>query len=59
MIIMKVQWQLVNVETGEPVGISGDPFNLIEELTREERDRQFYGTSNIKEEPTGILKGIK
>ena len=52
---MKVQWQLVNIESEEKYASLGEPFNLNIELLKSKLMRQWKG----KAKPIEILKGEK
>jgi hypothetical protein len=45
---MKVQWQLINVETKEVIASIGEPFDLSENLLKEGWEKQIRGVSPIK-----------
>lgn len=42
---MKVQWQLIDVETGKKYVTIGDPFNFDEASFKDKLKKQYYGTS--------------
>lgn len=40
---MKVQWQLIDIETGKKYALLGEPFDLIPELFKEKWERLWHG----------------
>ena len=47
---MKAQWQLIDIETGKPLAMIGEPFDINIEIFKTEWKKQFLGLKggNIK-----------
>ena len=43
---MKVQWQLINIDTGKILATMGKPFDIESELIEYEWIKQFQGKEN-------------
>jgi hypothetical protein len=54
---MKVQWQLVDIETREVLAMLGEPFDFFETVLKKEWELRIKGTGT--DEPVGILKSVK
>ena len=50
---MKVQWQLINIDTGKILATMGKPFDIESELIEYEWIKQFQG--KVGERPIGLL----